>query len=263
MAVDTAARVKQYIVHIEQFEGPLDLLLHLVKVNEIDIYDIPISKITDQYLEYINLMEHLNINLEADFLIIASTLIYLKSCELLPPPPGEEQFEAEDLKEEFTRRLIEYQVFKEASASLGKKDKDQIGIYTRPDSVYKELVKSEASEEMLDVSLFDMLSALKEVLDRLSKTRTFKLTSKRYYIEDKIEIILNRLKNEETVSLLELFATSKDKAEAITFFLAVLELTKEKIIRCSQDSTFKDIVIRKQENIENLEDLTINSDYNE
>jgi segregation and condensation protein A len=233
-----------YIVHLELFEGPLDLLLHLVKVNEIDIYEIPIAQITNQYLEYINLMEELNINVESEFLVIAATLIYLKSCELLPPPPGEEYEKVEDLKAEFTRRLVEYQAFKAAAENLSKKDKDQIGIFVRPPLPPQKII-TDTGEVLFEVNLFDLLASFKEVLEKLSIRKEIKLKTQRYHVEDKIAYIRNLLESKDEISLISLFEVSRNKAEAITFFLAMLELIKEKIIMCVQKSLFSDILIMK------------------
>jgi segregation and condensation protein A len=236
-----------YIVHLELFEGPLDLLLHLVKVSEIDIYDIPIAQITNQYLEYINLMEELNINLESEFLVVAATLIYLKSCELLPPPPGEEYEKMEDLKAEFTRKLIEYQAFKMAAEGLSRKDKDQIGIFAHPPLPPQKII-TDTGEELFEVSLFDLLASFKDVLEKLSIRKEIKLSVQRYHVEDKIIQIKKLLENSEKISLKSLFKVSRNKAEAITFFLAILEMIKEKFIFCVQKSLFSDILIVKTGN---------------
>ena len=209
------------------------------------------------------MMEDLNINFEADFIIMASTLIYLKSCELLPPTPGEETQDVEDMKAEFTRKLIEYQVFKEAAHNLSKKDKDNIGIFSKPETAIHKILKTDEGEELLDVSLFDMLSALKGILDRLSKERDLKLTQQRYFVEDKIEYIINKLKETDQLSLAELFAASINKAEAITFFLAILELTRENVIRCAQKSIFGEIIIIKYLAAEAVsETVNIDREYN-
>jgi len=236
-----------YIVHLELFEGPLDLLLHLVKVSEIDIYDIPIAQITNQYLEYINLMEELNINLESEFLVVAATLIYLKSCELLPPPPGEEYENMEDLKAEFTRKLVEYQAFKMAAEGLSRKDKDQIGIFVRPPLPPQKVI-TDTGEELFEVSLFDLLASFKDVLEKLSIRKEIKISVQRYHVEDKIIQIKQLLENSEKISLKSLFEVSRNKAEAITFFLAILEMIKEKFIFCVQKSIFSDILIMKTGN---------------
>jgi len=233
-----------YIVHLELFEGPLDLLLHLVKVSEIDIYDIPIAQITNQYLEYINLMEELNINLESEFIVVAATLIYLKSCELLPPPPGEEYEKMEDLKAEFTRKLIEYQAFKMAAEGLSRKDKDQIGIFVRPPLPPQKVI-TDTGEELFEVSLFDLLASFKDVLEKLSIRKEITLSVQRYHVEDKIIQIKQLLEKSERINLKSLFEISRNKAEAITFFLAILEMIKEKFIFCVQKSLFSDILIMK------------------
>lgn len=248
-----------YIVHLELFEGPLDLLLHLVKVNEIDIYEIPIAQITNQYLEYIDMMEELNINLESEFLVVAATLIYLKSCELLPPPPGEEYEQVEDLKAEFTRRLVEYQAFKAAAENLSKKDKDLIGIFVRPPMPPQKII-TDTGEELFEVRLFDLLAAFKEVLEKLSIRKEIKLTAQRYHVEDKIAHIKNLLESNETISLVSLFGESRNKAEAITFFLAMLEMIKEKYVMCVQKSLFSDILITKYRETHVVESAGIESE---
>ena len=229
-----------YKVKLEIFEGPLDLLLHLINQNEVDIYDIPISTITAQYLEYLEMMKTLNLEVAGEFLLMAATLIHIKSKMLLPfsEEASEEEEEGGDPRQELIRRLLEYQKYKEASAQL-----EQMRILGR-DTFTKGQMPTEGLEEggLVNLSLFDLLEALKEVLAKAPKTITFDVTLEHITIADRINFIMELLGKEKSITFFSLFPSDSSRAMIVTTFLAMLELTKMKVIRIYQSE--QDGVIR-------------------
>ena len=229
-----------YKVKLEIFEGPLDLLLHLIKQNEVDIYDIPISAITAQYLEYLEMMKTLNLEVAGEFLLMAATLIHIKSKMLLPfsEEASEEEEEGGDPRQELIRRLLEYQKYKEASAQL-----EQMRILGR-DTFTKGQMPTEGLEEegLVNLSLFDLLGALKEVLAKAPKTISFDVTLEHITIADRINFIMELLGKEKSITFFSLFPSDSSRAMIVTTFLAMLELTKMKMIRIYQSE--QDGVIR-------------------
>lgn len=227
-------------VALPVFEGPLDLLLHLIKQNKIDIYDIPISLITKQYLQYLELMKELNLEIASEFLVMAATLIYIKSKMLLPKQ--EQPHEEEDPRKELVEQLIEYQQFKEASKFL--KERYNLWAMAFPRNTSKE-------EEFFlhELSIFDLLHALKKILDRPQpKIYVPKETVK---VEDRIEEILNVLKLKKSITFQELFNPDSSRLEIIVTFLALLELLRLKIVRAYQEKPFGEILINLEEGNEN------------
>ena len=229
-----------YKVKLEIFEGPLDLLLHLIKKNEVDIYDIPISAITAQYLEYLEMMKTLDLEVAGEFLLMAATLIHIKSKMLLPfsEEAAEEEEEGGDPRQELIRRLLEYQKYKEASAQL-----EQMMILGR-DTFTKGQMPTEGLEEggLVNLSLFDLLGALKEVLAKAPKTISFDVTLEHITIADRINFIMELLGKEKSITFFSLFPSDSSRAMIVTTFLAMLELTKMKMIRIYQSE--QDGVIR-------------------
>lgn len=216
------------------FEGPLDLLLHLIQENKIDIYDIPVALITKQYLEYLELMKEIDLNIASEFLLMAATLIYIKSRMLLP----RQQPVEEDPRQELVEKLIEYQKFKEASQILKERYKVWSMAFPR---------KTSGQEEFLlqELSIFDLLTAFKKLLE----TSEPKIYIPRQYIkvEDKIEEIMNTLKIKKSVTFQELFKPGASKLEIIVTFLALLELLKLGTIKAYQEKPFSKILINLEE----------------
>lgn len=218
---------------LEVFEGPLDLLLHLVRKDKLDVNDIPISLITEQYLAYLDVMKALNLDIASEFLVMASTLIYIKSRSLLPRQEGE--LEPEDdpeiLQAELQRRLTEYEKFKEAAARLGERPLLGREVFAR------DFVGEEPPEEELSVtelSLADLITAFKDVLARIPTKEFHKVFVDRLSTADAISFLLDRLKEDGTIrfeKLLEEFAT---RNEIVSFFLAILELVKERTVKVFQ-----------------------------
>src|SRR3989338_31575 len=233
-----------YKVKLEIFEGPLDLLLHLIKKNEVDIYDIPIAAIAEQYLEYMDIMKNLNLEIAGKFLLMAATLIHIKSKMLLPfsEEESEEEEEGGDPRQELVRRLLEYQKYKEASVEL-----EQMRILGR-DTFVKGLGDIFESCPQIDegglvnLSLFDLLAALKDVLAKAPKTIGFDVTIEHITIADRINFIMELLSKEKSITFFSLFPSSSSRAMIVTTFLAMLELTKMKVIRIYQSE--QDGVIR-------------------
>ncbi len=231
-----------YSVKIPVFEGPLDLLLHLIRENKIDIYDIPIALITRQYLEYLEMMRELNLDIASEFLVMAATLIYIKSRMLLPKDESGEVME-EDPRLELVERLIEYQAMKEAALGLKEREEEWSGVLSRPS-----MSLEEEPEELLlfDVNIFDLLTAFKRLLDRLPP-ETIQITAETLTVRDRISHILNILEQRESVSFDDLFDGLKTRDSLIVTFLAILELIKLGLIRAYQERTFSIIWIFKKD----------------
>lgn len=227
-------------VQIEIFEGPLDLLLHLIKKNEVSITDIPIATITAQYLSTLELMQSLNLDVAGEFLVMAATLIHIKSRMLLPP--GEEEDEEEeggDPREELIRRLLEYQRFKEAAAELEKREILRRDVFVRPSEVPDEM----ESVEFEGLSLFDLISALRHVLERFPEERVYEVTLERISVREKMSSLLDDLQRRGKVIFQSLFEAAVSRLEVVVTFLAMLELVKIRAIRVVQEEREGPIVI--------------------
>jgi segregation and condensation protein A len=238
-----------YKVKLDVFEGPLDLLLYLIQKEEVDIYDIPISKITDQYLEYLELMKLLDLNIAGEFLVMAATLMHIKSKMLLPPDQSEEEKVEEDPRAELVRRLIEYKKFKEAAGELSQMESHhkhffaRVGSGVKPDELPRE-------EEFFEASLFDLITAFTKVLKDIPKDVFYKVVKDEFTVSEKIHDILHMMVERRSLMFTDLFKTAKNKFEIITIFLAVLELIKIKEIIVVQSAPFAEIEIVK--NIETM-----------
>jgi segregation and condensation protein A len=233
-----------YQIKLEIFEGPMDLLLHLIKKHELDIYSIPIALITQQYLEYIELMQSLDMEIAGEFLVMASTLTHIKSRMLLPPaenPEGEE--DGVDPQAELIRRLLEYKSFKEAAGSLGRKEDTWSQVYTRQGETLPD-THSEDEPLLFDFHLFDLLAALKEVMARVPDAK-FEITAETVSITEKISQILARLETIDSVLFVDLFEGTTSKIQVIGTFLAVLELIKTRVVKVFQIEQFGAIRITK------------------
>ncbi len=233
-----------YSVKVPVFEGPLDLLLHLIKQNKIDIYDIPISLITSQYLEYIEFMKELNIEIASDFLVMAATLIYIKSRMLLPPDETIETSEQEDPRAGLVQRLLEYQAYKEASATLREREDIWTNAFSRilPDN--NEFVM-EPELYLFEVNLYDLMGALKNIITKIPP-ETIRITRETLTVKDRISMILEKMELEHTLRFDRLFENDVTRVRIIVTFLALLELLKLGLARAYQDGEFGTIWIMKQ-----------------
>ena len=232
-----------YKVELDFFEGPLDLLLYLIKKDEINIYDIPIERITKQYLEYLELMRMLDINIAGEFLVMAATLIYVKSKMLLPPEerPVEDGIEeVEDPRLDLVRQLLEYRRFKDAAGYLHEKEAFQERIFTRHTS--PDIVKT-PEMFLTDISIFDLIGAFKQALIKVEVTGWPEIVEDKFTVADKIDEVKERLKRENTFSLTKLFDSMKSRPEVVVTFLALLELIRLKLVRVTQKVLFGEIIV--------------------
>jgi segregation and condensation protein A len=232
----------KYKVKLEIFEGPLDLLLYLIKKEELDIYDIPIAKITDQYLEYLEMMKLLDLDIAGEFIVMAATLMQIKSKMLLPPEetPQEELIE-EDPRSELVKRLLEYKKFKEVADELAKKEASASQVYTRK-SEEKESLEVKDSP-FFEASIFDLLTAFSKILKDVPKDTFYKLVKDEFTVSEKIHDIFHMLVNEPKVYFSKLFSQAKSKLEIVATFLAVLELIRLKEVIVVQGERFGEIEI--------------------
>ncbi len=231
----------EYQVQLEIFEGPLDLLLHLIHKNEVDIFDIPIATITDQYLEYLEMMKALNINVAADFLVMASTLLHIKSKMLLPNAfEGEEE---EDPRMEITRPLLEYMHLKGVAQELSEREMLERDVFTRPPDpfLYKEL-KQDSPE--LDVNIFQLMKAFKAVMEGRALETKLKFRPVKWSLKEKAAHIVSRLRERGAIYFKELFDGLEDISEFVVTFLALLELVHTGVVKVFQPSPQSDIKLR-------------------
>lgn len=237
-----------YKVKLETFEGPLDLLLHLIRKSEVNIYDIPIALITEQYLGYIELMQELNLDVAGEFLVMASTLIHIKSRTLLPrpDPTQEDQAELEDPREALIRRLLEHQKFKAAAELLHDRETLRGAQFMRPDARVAAAAGDDYEPE-LEVDLFSLLAAFRGVLERASRRPPMVLPPEQVSIEDRIAQLLQRLSETEACGFEDLFNDGDgSRLFMIVTFLALLEMIRLKLIRVFQSGGFGPIRVYKR-----------------
>ena len=212
-----------YQVRLVQFEGPLDLLLHLIRRDKINIYDIPISHITREYLAYIEVMQDLELEVAGEFFVMAATLMRIKSQMLLPRHEGLEEEEEVDPREELVRNLIEYKKFKEAASCFAEKEEDRRRVFPRPVVRPSE---EEAVEEHAEVTVFDLLEALQGVFKNLQHQAIYRVVPDSVTVEQKIETIRGNLERRSEILFTELFDAGFTKIEIVVTFLALLEMIK-------------------------------------
>jgi segregation and condensation protein A len=232
-----------YKVKLEVFEGPLDLLLYLIKQDEIDIYDISIERITRQYLEYLQAFKELNIELAGEFIVMAANLIYLKSRSLLPvdQQPPEEDAEEEDPRWDLIRQLIEYKKFKEAAAELYQRELEQERIFAREGG---SPLPSEEPLRLGEVGIFQLISAFQMVIKRLeAREDVQEIFSERFSVSEKIDAILQRVAVDAPILFSDLFEAVVSRVEVVVTFLALLELIRLKQVRAIQKNIFEEIEI--------------------
>jgi segregation and condensation protein A len=226
------------LIQLPLFEGPLDLLLYLIRREKIDIYDIPIAPITRQYMEYLDLMRELNLDLAGEFLVMAATLVHIKSKMLVPiePTEAEGDEEAADPREELMRRLLEFQRYKEAAGILHQQAQIRAAQWLRPETVLPSF--DDAGEEMLEAGLYDLIAAFKELLDRRKALIAHEVEDEGPPLEERMDQLLALIQEGESLEFLELFAALETKAEMIVTFLALLELVRLKKVRVYQRGMF-------------------------
>jgi segregation and condensation protein A len=211
-----------YQVRLSQFEGPLDLLLHLIRRDKIDIYDIPISHITHEYLSYIEIMQELELELAGEFFVMAATLMRIKAQMLLPRRSDVDE-EEEDPRDELVQNLLEYKKYKEAAQHMAEMENDRRRVFTRPTAVF---VSDDEEGPVLEVTVFDLLGAFKKVFDELKKQVSYRISRDQVTIEEKFEIIRTNLQSRREMLFTELFEGDFSKMDIIVTFLAVLEMVR-------------------------------------
>jgi segregation and condensation protein A len=235
-----------YRVKLRTFEGPLDLLLFLIKKEEVDIYDIPIAEITRQYLEYLDILTMLDLEGAGDFILVAATLIRIKAQLLLPRNPEEQEEEEEDPRQELVRRLLEYQQYKEVALQLGQfefRERDFFGLGYRDYDFSDE--PPDYSELSGQVSLFDLMAAFKRVLMRVPKEGQHRIEQIPVTVEDQIDYILQELQVSHQLLFVALLQKLPSKVYIIVTFLALLEMMRRGAISATQSSPFGEIWIQK------------------
>jgi len=245
-----------YKVKLDIFEGPLDLLLYLIKKNEVDIYNIPIAIITEQYLAYLDLMKVLNLDIAGEFLVMASTLTKIKSRMLLPPSEeAEEEEEGEDSRAELIEHLLEYQRYKEAALQLRSRELLEKDIFTR---IQKEEQLTEMNRDsmIIEVNLFDLVDALRKIIERKGLSDHFiEVTVEKISVKDKMVEILLGLKETQQIIFQSLFDELSTKYEIIVTLLAILELMKLRAVKVFQVHPYGEIRIislRREEQINHI-----------
>ncbi len=234
-------------IKLPVYEGPLDLLLDLIKKNEMDIYNIPMAEITRQYLEYLSQIRELQLDIAADFLVMAATLIYIKSKMLLPDDGlVEEEEDGVDPREELVRKLLEYQTFREVARELGFLENERTRIFTRQltDYVFQDL-EPESELESFSGNMYDLLQAFYKVLRSCASDQFHEVFEQVISMEEKIERIKKILSARQEVSFSELFEGAASRLEVIVTFLAILEIVKQKIACVCQSKTFGEIRIKQ------------------
>src|SRR5690625_1081857 len=235
-----------YQVSLDVFEGPLDLLLHLINQLEIDIYDIPVAEITEQYMEYIQTMQHLELNIASEYLVMAATLLEIKSKMLLPAQENTEDFDEyeEDPREELMERLIEYRKYKEAAEDLKDKERDDNQIFTRPPVIFKDLDTKVPIVEG-DLSIYDMLGALNKMFKRKqwNEPQDSRITRIEIPIEQRMEEVIAVVKASKTGIAFDQLFSYRSRSHIVITFIALLELMKNNEIYCKQANHFEPLYV--------------------
>lgn len=237
-----------YKVKLQLFEGPLDLLLYLVKKDHLNIYDIPISDVTDQYMQYLDLMKILDLNIVGDFLVMAATLLQIKSKMLLPAQENEELLGEDDPRADLVKQLLEYERFKQVAIELKQREATQKDLFKRPKSLEKPITTSNNS--YFEASIFDLISAFSKALAETPKELFYNVVKDEFTVEDKVHYILHSLVEKKSINVFELFTCARNKIEMVVTFLAILELIRVKEIVARQSEVFSDIeIVRNEKNI--------------
>lgn len=235
-----------YEVKVGTFEGPLELLLHLIKKNEINIYDIPIALITQQYIETLDLMKSLNLSIAGEFLVMAATLIHIKSKTLLPPAETEDGAEEEDPRRELVARLLEYQKFKDAAERLEERESLWRDIFRKEPSP-SELLPEEVP--LTDLSLYNLLDALKNVLARIPDKKVLQVTIDELTVKDRMQFLMERMTPIESILFDDLFEGMRTRHSVVVTFLALLEVIRLGLIRVVQGDACGPLRLFKTKNL--------------
>jgi len=226
------ASAQRYTVKLEIFEGPLDLLLYLIKKEQVSIYDIPIARITEQYLDYLRRMETLDLTIASDYLVMAATLIYIKSKMLLPTPTSADDAEQEDPRRELIERLLEYQKYKAAAEFLWSRAEREQAVFPRG------RIETDDANPEVNATVFDLFRAFQRALERLRHRQELVIAREEITMAEKIAELRALLRERGRVDITALFETARSRREALILFLAVLELVRIALIRLVQTERF-------------------------
>ncbi len=231
-----------YEIKLPEFEGPMDLLLHLINHNKVDIYDIPISLITGQYLEYIEFMKELDLEIAGNFLVMAATLIQIKSKMMLPPDEETNTEEMEDPRFELVQRLLEYQAYKDAATILKENEEEALKVFKRSPRDLEEEKPLVPELSLFDVNIFDLLTALRKLLEN-TPSEILTISREILTVKDKMMHIMDIMANIESIRFEELFKDTFSRVQLIVTFLALLELLRLGLARVYQEKEFGSIWI--------------------
>ena len=229
----------QHTVELEVFQGPLDLLLYLIHKNEINIYDIPIATITQQYLDHLELMQELNLNVAGEFILMAVQLIEMKIRMILPKPPSQEGLEEEDFRRPLVEQLLEYQQYKMAAQHLKDREGDSEQFWRRPETFDPE----ENREELVEANLYDLVHAFALLIKRTQKKEALEIRADQFSVKQKIQELTEYLEKRQSFSLMEYSKQLETRVEMIVLFLAILEMIRLSLLRIYQGEIFGDIVV--------------------
>jgi len=229
-----------YRVKLDVFEGPLDLLLHLIKKNEVEISDIPVALVTDQYLAYLDLLQQLDLDVAGEYLVMAATLLHLKSRMLLPGDEAADEEEGEDPRAELARQLLEYQRFKEAADLLNRRDLLEREVFAR--APQEDEAESE-TEPLYDVSLGDLLDALQEVLKRAAPEVVHQVILEQVSLRERLCFVFDTLRERNEIVFTDLFPRDATRMQMLVTFLAILELVRTRMVHLRQEELFGPIVM--------------------
>lgn len=241
VASEFAESTEQYKIKLPVFEGPLDLLLYLIRKEEVSIYDIPIARITGQYLEYLTTMRELDIALAGEFLVMAATLIHIKSQMLLPRDPEAIEEAIEDPRSELVYQLLEHQKFKGAATVLHQRALMEAATFTRAG------LETDQDNPEVSATIFQLFEVFREVLDRRRAVTEIEIARDEMTMSEKIAEIKSTLREKGEIRAREMFERARSRRELVLVFLALLELVKELAIRLAQTETFGEIVITSRE----------------
>ncbi len=237
--MNSAVESEVYSVQLENFEGPLDVLLHLIRQQEIDIYDIPIARITDQYLRFLALMNDLNINIAAEFLVMAATLIFIKSRMLLPPDPNAaEEGAGEDPRQELVEQLLEHEKFKNAAQMLYSRETVELSVWARGQNEFEEQEK-----ELVSATLFDLVKAFHLMVERFKEQIVMEVDRESVTLEQKLAEIRRMLTVQKEILFSSFFERKLSRLHLVVTLIALLELTRLREVRLFQAAVFADIRI--------------------
>lgn len=230
-----------YRVKLEVFEGPLDLLLHLIKKEEVDVYDIPVARITDEYLQYLNLFETMNLDLAGEYLVMAATLTHIKSRMLLPPSEEDAEEPDEDPRADLVHQLIEYQRFREAAVALGERPVLERDVFRReptaPENDQGDGIR------LRDVTIADLLEAFREVMERALRESFHEVIHEDISVDECVQVIVQRLEVDGPLRFRDLFGGAPSRRRLVATFLALLELVKRQAVRARQEEDGAEIVL--------------------